>query len=143
VAVKMTKLTAKSHNALDVLIKELKMMIHLWEHLNIVNLMGACTNTNIKGKITDGIKETNQKCHFVRSILEEILVIIEFCKFGDLKSYLIKHRDQFINELDSLGNMPPTNETAANDFTQHPSDPMKLVNEISELQSEFTQTILF
>ncbi|XP_046654308.1 vascular endothelial growth factor receptor 1-like isoform X3 [Daphnia pulicaria] len=114
VAVKMTKLTAKSHNALDVLIKELKMMIHLWEHLNIVNLMGACTNTNIK---------------------EEILVIIEFCKFGDLKSYLIKHRDQFINELNALGNMPPTNETATNDVTQHPSVAMKLVNEISELQT--------
>ncbi|XP_046462941.1 vascular endothelial growth factor receptor 1-like isoform X2 [Daphnia pulex] len=121
VAVKMTKLTAKSHNALDVLIRELKMMIHLWEHLNIVNLMGACTNTNIK----------------------EILVIIEFCKFGDLKSYFIKHRDQFINELNALGNMPPTNETAANDFTQHPLVAMKLVNEISELQSESTQTILF
>ncbi|EFX62888.1 hypothetical protein DAPPUDRAFT_119760 [Daphnia pulex] len=81
----MTKLTAKSHNALDALIRELKMMIHLWEHLNIVNLMGACTNTNIK---------------------EEILVIIEFCKFGDLKSYLIKHRDQFINELNALAHEP-------------------------------------
>ena len=45
--------------------------------------------------------------HFV----EEILVIIDFCEFGNLKSYLIKHRDEFINQLNELGDMQPVNET--------------------------------
>jgi hypothetical protein len=53
VAVKMIKPTAnKSNDALDALIRELKIMIYLGPHLNIVNLMGACTKTRIKGKIT-------------------------------------------------------------------------------------------
>jgi hypothetical protein len=51
VAVKMIKPTAKSHDALDALIRELKIMIYLGPHLNIVNLMGACTKTIVKGKM--------------------------------------------------------------------------------------------
>jgi hypothetical protein len=45
------------------------------------------------------------------SLAEEILVIIDFCRFGNLKSYLIKHRDKFINQLTTLGNLLPENET--------------------------------
>jgi hypothetical protein len=52
VAVKMIKPTAKSNDALDALIRELKIMIYLGPHLNIVNLMGACTKSLVKGKIT-------------------------------------------------------------------------------------------
>jgi hypothetical protein len=47
----MIKPTAKSNDALDALIRELKIMIYLGSHLNIVNLMGACTKTLVKGKI--------------------------------------------------------------------------------------------
>ncbi len=53
VAVKMIKPTAKANDALDALIRELKIMIYLGSHLNVVNLMGACTKTLVKGKITD------------------------------------------------------------------------------------------
>jgi hypothetical protein len=53
VAVKMIKPTAKSNDALDALIRELKIMIYLGPHLNIVNLMGACTKSLVKGKITN------------------------------------------------------------------------------------------
>jgi hypothetical protein len=28
-------------------------MIYLGSHLNVVNLMGACTKTNVEGKITN------------------------------------------------------------------------------------------
>jgi hypothetical protein len=52
VAVKMIKPTAKSNDALDALIRELKILIYLGPHLNIVNLMGACTKSLVKGKIT-------------------------------------------------------------------------------------------
>jgi hypothetical protein len=53
VAVKMIKATVKSNDALDALIRELKIMIYLGSHLNVVNLMGACTKTLVKGKITN------------------------------------------------------------------------------------------
>ncbi len=37
--------------------------------------------------------------------VEEFLVLIDFCQFGNLKSYLLKHRDQFINQLNGSGEM--------------------------------------
>ena len=48
VAVKMIR----SHGnmlALKALMSELKIMIHLGSHLNVVNLLGACTKNVIKG----------------------------------------------------------------------------------------------
>jgi hypothetical protein len=52
VAVKMIKPTVKANDALDALIRELKIMIYLGSHLNVVNLIGACTKTAVKGKMT-------------------------------------------------------------------------------------------
>jgi hypothetical protein len=52
----------------------------------------------------------NLKKLFV-SLAEEILVIIDFCRFGNLKSYLIEQRDKFINQLNALGNLLPEDET--------------------------------
>ncbi|XP_046650642.1 mast/stem cell growth factor receptor-related protein Kit-like isoform X2 [Daphnia pulicaria] len=94
VAVKMIKPTANSNEALDALVRELKIMIYLGEHLNVVNLLGACTKTNIK---------------------REILVIIDFCEFGNLKSYLINHRDNFVNQLSDSGDLQSENETTEMD----------------------------
>jgi hypothetical protein len=45
------------------------------------------------------------------SLAEEILVIIDFCRFGNLKSFLIEHRDKFINQLTALGDLLPGDET--------------------------------
>ena len=50
VAVKMVKPTAKSKDAIVALVRELKILIYLGEHLNIVNLLGACTKTSVIGK---------------------------------------------------------------------------------------------
>jgi hypothetical protein len=50
VAVKMIKPNAKSDDTLDALIRELKILIYLGPHLNVVNLMGACTKTIANGK---------------------------------------------------------------------------------------------
>jgi hypothetical protein len=61
VAVKMIKPTANSNEALDALVRELKIMIYLGEHLNVVNLLGACTKTNIKSKIKCHEKRQNRK----------------------------------------------------------------------------------
>ena len=51
VAVKMVKPTAKSKDAIVALVRELKILIYLGEHLNVVNLLGACTKTNVIGEI--------------------------------------------------------------------------------------------
>ena len=49
VAVKMVKPTAKSLDAIVAIVRELKILIYLGEHLNVVNLLGACTKTNVRG----------------------------------------------------------------------------------------------
>jgi hypothetical protein len=49
VAVKMIKPTNNSDAALEALIGELKIMIYLGSHLNLVNFIGACTKTTVKG----------------------------------------------------------------------------------------------
>ena len=49
VAVKMVRSTADAA-ALESLVGELKIMIHLGSHLNVVNLMGACTDIS-KGTV--------------------------------------------------------------------------------------------
>ena len=49
VAVKMTRSTVANLSAIETLISELKIMIHLGKDLNIVNLIGACTINAFKG----------------------------------------------------------------------------------------------
>ena len=47
VAVKMVRRSADPTN-IRALASELKIMIHLGKHLNVVNLLGACTNNIVK-----------------------------------------------------------------------------------------------
>jgi hypothetical protein len=48
VAVKMVK-SQSNVAALEALVSELKILIHLGSHLNVVNLLGACTKKITKG----------------------------------------------------------------------------------------------
>ncbi|XP_072568564.1 platelet-derived growth factor receptor alpha [Paramormyrops kingsleyae] len=73
VAVKMLKPTARSSEK-QALMSELKIMTHLGPHLNIVNLLGACTKSG------------------------PIYIITEYCFYGDLVNYLHKNRDSFISQ---------------------------------------------
>ncbi|XP_033631819.1 hemicentin-1-like [Asterias rubens] len=72
VAVKMLK-----ENATDLerkaLMTELKMLIHIGPHLNVVNLMGACTKM-------------------------DLLIVVEFCAYGNLSDYMRSRRDSFVIE---------------------------------------------
>ncbi|CAH2092052.1 unnamed protein product [Euphydryas editha] len=77
VAVKMVKKTA-DNMYIKALASELKIMVHLGKHVNIVNLLGACTK-NV-GK-------------------RELIVIVEYCKFGNIHNYMQKHREVFIDQL--------------------------------------------
>lgn len=66
-------------NQRKALMAELKILIHLGRHLNIVNLLGAVTKNIVKG---------------------ELLVIVEYCEFGNLRHFLLSNRDTFLNELE-------------------------------------------
>lgn len=37
----------------------------------------------------------------------ELFVIVEYCRHGNLQTYLINHRKSFVNLLDEAGNMKP------------------------------------
>ena len=65
VAVKMVKPHADI-TYIRALMAELKIMIHLGKHLNIVNLLGACTG---------GLNK------------RELLVIVEYCRFGNIQKH--------------------------------------------------------
>ncbi|CAH1160263.1 unnamed protein product [Phaedon cochleariae] len=78
VAVKMVKKNA-DHIYIKALASELKIMVHLGQHLNVVNLLGACTKNVVK---------------------KELLVIVEYCRYGNLQNYLLRHRDNFVHQVD-------------------------------------------
>ncbi|XP_046451546.1 vascular endothelial growth factor receptor 2-like [Daphnia pulex] len=104
VAVKMVRSEA-NFAAMEALISELKILVYLGSHLNVVNLLGACTKQIHKG---------------------ELLVIVEYCRFGNLQTFLINHRNNFNNFVDEFGNLKMEDETERNNFTrtkgeEHPS----------------------
>lgn len=70
VAVKMLK---EKHETMEkeALMSELKMLTHIGQHANIVNLLGACTDTG------------------------PTYLIFQYCCFGDLLNYLKKNRDRY------------------------------------------------
>uniref|UniRef100_S4RQ59 Protein kinase domain-containing protein n=1 Tax=Petromyzon marinus TaxID=7757 RepID=S4RQ59_PETMA len=70
VAVKMLKATAHS-SEMEALVCELKIMSHLGYHLNVVNLIGACT------------------------IGGPVFIVTEYCPHGDLLNFLRRKRTSF------------------------------------------------
>lgn len=78
VAVKMLKKMA-DNETIRALVLELKIMIHIGQHVNVVNLLGAITGNVAK---------------------KELMVIVEYCRFGCLQSFLVKNRPNFVNQND-------------------------------------------
>ena len=56
------------------LMSELKIMIHLGSHPNIVNVLGACTTQLRK---------------------QELYVVVEYCEHGDIVDVLRRHKQAF------------------------------------------------
>uniref|UniRef100_A0A0P4VYT9 Receptor protein-tyrosine kinase n=2 Tax=Scylla olivacea TaxID=85551 RepID=A0A0P4VYT9_SCYOL len=77
-AIKMCKSQAEQ-SQVRALALELKIMIHLGKHLNIVNLMGANTMHIGKG---------------------ELWILVEYCRFGNILVFMHRHRRNFINQID-------------------------------------------
>ncbi|KAK7879036.1 hypothetical protein WMY93_030789 [Mugilogobius chulae] len=74
VAVKMLKegATVSEHKAL---MTELKILNHIGNHLNVVNLLGACTKPG-----------------------GPLMVIVEYCRFGNLSNFLKTKRGVFVDD---------------------------------------------
>ncbi|XP_041669910.1 vascular endothelial growth factor receptor 1 [Cheilinus undulatus] len=79
VAVKMLKegATASEHKAL---MTELKILNHIGHHLNVVNLLGACTKPG-----------------------GPLMVIVEYCRYGNLSAFLKSKREVFVNSMVAWG----------------------------------------
>ncbi|XP_042873216.1 vascular endothelial growth factor receptor kdr-like isoform X2 [Penaeus japonicus] len=83
VAVKMVKSLADSAQ-LKALRSELKILVHIGRHMNIVNLLGACSKDfAMKG---------------------ELLLIVEYCKHGNILDYMRQHRRQFVHQISEHDN---------------------------------------
>lgn len=79
VAVKTLLQYDADDETLRALIMELKVMIHIGKHLNLVNLLGAVTK-NIEKR--------------------ELLLLVEYCPYGNLHNFLLKNRERFECQLD-------------------------------------------
>ncbi|XP_017068479.2 vascular endothelial growth factor receptor 1-like [Drosophila eugracilis] len=94
VAVKMVNRTADD-DVVKALVSELKIMVHLGQHRNVVNLLGAVT------------KNVEQR---------DFLVIVEYCHFGNLQNFLRLNRNSFINQISlDTDRIDPKIMTRAND----------------------------
>ncbi|MBZ3882800.1 Macrophage colony-stimulating factor 1 receptor [Sciurus carolinensis] len=81
VAVKMLKSTAHADEK-EALMSELKIMSHLGQHENIVNLLGACTHGG------------------------PVLVITEYCCYGDLLNFLRRKAEAMLGPILDSGQDP-------------------------------------
>ena len=71
-----------SKREIDDFLEEIKVMSHLKHHLNIAGMIGACTSETTAPQ-------------------GDIWLVLEFCKYGDLKKYLMKHKNKILNGKES------------------------------------------
>uniref|UniRef100_A0A672SVU7 receptor protein-tyrosine kinase n=1 Tax=Sinocyclocheilus grahami TaxID=75366 RepID=A0A672SVU7_SINGR len=92
VAVKMLKSTARRSET-QALMSELKIMSHLGPHLNIVNMLGACTKHG------------------------PLYLVTEYCRFGDLVDYLHRNKHSFLQYYADKNHIANAEEEYSNIFT--------------------------
>lgn len=98
VAVKMVKPNT-DNEVMRALISELKIMVHLGRHVNVVNLLGAVTKDIAKRELNAfGCFYCNTvlTCFFISG---KVMVIVEYCRFGNVQNFLQKHREDFIDQV--------------------------------------------
>lgn len=87
--------TASEHKAL---MSELKILIHIGNHLNVVNLLGACTKPN--GESGGALLCTCCLCATCTINLPAppgpLMVVVEYCKYGNLSNFLRAKREFFL-----------------------------------------------
>lgn len=92
--------TASEHKAL---MSELKILIHIGNHLNVVNLLGACTKPN--GESGRTLLRTCCPCTCclcatctinLTAPPGPLMVVVEYCKYGNLSNFLRAKREFFL-----------------------------------------------
>lgn len=81
---------------------ELKVLSYLGNHMNIVNLLGACTVGGAAAMLSSTLWSETEK--FLQNVVVNraslsagpTLVITEYCCFGDLLNFLRRKRESFI-----------------------------------------------
>jgi len=105
VAVKTLKENA-DHAYLVALMSELKVMMYIGVHPNLVGLIGAITKKLRESKPkTLKLLKCNQSYQNNRTfwfILGELYLVLEHCKYGSLHDHLKNNRSKFINNFDEL-----------------------------------------
>lgn len=121
VAVKMVKATA-DNEVVRALVSELKIMVHLGQHLNVVNLLGAVTKNIAKRKFQESFHIGNISFNNDLTYeLGELMVIVEYCRFGNIQNFLLRNRKCFINQIN-----PDTDHIDPSIMTQRMSDNYEL-----------------
>lgn len=115
VAVKMLKegATASEYKAL---MTELKILTHIGHHLNVVNLLGACTKQG-----------------------GPLMVIVEYCKYGNLSNYLKSKRDLFCLNKDAALHMELKKESLEPGLEQGQKPRLDSVSSSSVTSSSFPE----
>ncbi|XP_059481843.1 vascular endothelial growth factor receptor 1-like isoform X2 [Neocloeon triangulifer] len=121
VAVKMVKPSAEL-SQIKALMTELKILIHVGKHLNVVNLLGACTS-NLSNK--------------------ELLVIVEYCRFGNLHSYLLRQRDNFVDQVNHLKDTLDFSIGAKDEDEMHYENHSVIMEQKQVLFKNETRTIIY
>ncbi|GAB1290491.1 Vascular endothelial growth factor receptor 1 [Apodemus speciosus] len=101
--------TASEYKAL---MTELKILTHIGHHLNVVNLLGACTKQG-----------------------GPLMVIVEYCKYGNLSNYLKSKRDLFCLSKDAALHMEPKKEELEPGLEQDQKPRLDSVNSSESLTS--------
>uniref|UniRef100_A0A6I8NA25 Vascular endothelial growth factor receptor 2 n=1 Tax=Ornithorhynchus anatinus TaxID=9258 RepID=A0A6I8NA25_ORNAN len=108
VAVKMLKEGA-THSEHRALMSELKILVHIGHHLNVVNLLGACTKPG-----------------------GPLMVIVEYCKFGNLSTYLRSKRSEFVMYKNKSSRFRQVKDHYVGEI---PGDPKRRLDSITSSQS--------
>uniref|UniRef100_A0A8C5M3F9 receptor protein-tyrosine kinase n=1 Tax=Leptobrachium leishanense TaxID=445787 RepID=A0A8C5M3F9_9ANUR len=107
VAVKMLKEGATS-SEYKALMSELKILSHIGHHLNVVNLLGACTKPG-----------------------GPLMVIVEYCRFGNISAYLKSKRKEF----HSYKTRPTRYRPGRQHYAELPGDLKRRLDSIASSQS--------
>ena len=104
VAVKTPKERSDTSSHIKVLLTELKVMIHIGDHPNVVNLIGAQTGGLKKGvhvyfsyKFYLLMKiplKLTKNCNLFPA---QLYIAVEYCQLGDLEQYLRSHKEYFVD----------------------------------------------
>lgn len=80
-------------------------MVHLGQHLNLVNLLGAVTKNITRCKYPFDNGQVESQCLRTKVLTlifipGNMMIIVEYCRFGSLQNILMENRSTFIDQID-------------------------------------------